>query len=339
MGTNRPDDEVIFAPKAPGSFQRGKNNLQNWILPGGRFEPVAGRYHLFVNYGCGWCHQCMLTRAVKGLDHVVTMSHTGLTRLGKRGTDDYRGWSIPEDPTGHGFTSAFDVYNAGTDYGREQMTTPMLFDRETKLVVSNDPAQIVLMFNTVFQEFAENKIDLYPEPLREQIEQVNSVVFPGINDGVYRCWFNSTAEAYAEGFTGVQNAFKWVNERLQSSDYLCGDTLTLADLRAFPHIFRFDVIYHKLMLRDPRGRYVKDQYPLIDAWLQRLFNDERIQRTCDLQVAARFYLSEPDDECDQLYTSLKSSWMPSLEELQAKREAEQLPELAAIGKLPAELPK
>lgn len=321
---SRPDDELIFAPKAPGSFQRGKNNLQRWITPGGKFALGADRYHLFVNYGCGWCHQCMLVRSVKGLQKAVSMSHTGITTLGKRGTETYVGWEVPTDPTGNGMTSAYDVYNKGMDYGRKQMTTPMLFDKETKEVVSNDPAHIMLMLNEVFNDWAEHPIDLYPEELRKEIEDVNAVVFPGINDGVYRCWFPATEEAYSEGFNGLRNAFKWVEERLKTSEYLCGNRLTLADLRAFPHLFRFDVIYHKLMLRDPRGDYLKDAHPSIVAWLHRLFSDPAVQTECDLVVAARFYLSEPDDECDALYAALKLPWMPTLEELEVKRSREGL---------------
>lgn len=269
----------------------------------------------------------MLVLAVKGLQKVVSMSHTGLKTVGKRGTENYTGWLIPEDPTGNGFTGAYDVYNKARDYGRRQLTTPMLFDKESKKVVSNDPAHILLMLNGLFNEWAENKIDLYPEQLRQEIEKVNAVVFPGINDGVYRCWFAGTDEAYAEGYTGVRNALKWVDTKLQSSEYLCGSQLTLADLRAFPHIFRFDVIYHKLMLRDPRGEYIKDAHPAIVSWMQRLFGDPSIQSVCDLQVATRFYLNDPvtDEECDKLYTDLKLPWMPSIDELQRKRQQEALP--------------
>jgi len=325
---------VVFAPKAPGSFQRGKNNLQRWITLGGKFAPAADRYHLFVNYGCGWCHQCMLVLAVKGLQKAVSLSHTGLSipTKGKRGTDEYLGWSVPTDPTGNGIASAYDIYNKGMDYGRTQLTTPMLFDKETKQVVSNDPAHILLMLNGMFNEWAENKMDLYPAELQKEIEDVNAVVFPGINDGVYRCWFAQNEEAYAEGYNGLRHALKWLEERLKSSEYLCGDRLTLADLRAFPHLFRFDVIYHKLMLREPRGDYLKDAHPAIVSWLQRLFNDASVQSQCDLVVATRFYLSEADDECDELYAALKFAWMPTLQELEDKRIKEGLPLLSAQGK-------
>lgn len=184
------------------------------------------------------------------------------------------------------------------------------------------------MLNSMFDEWATNKIDLYPPSLREEIEKVNVVVFPGINDGVYRCWFNSTQEAYDEGYDGLRRALEWVEERLENSEYLCGDTLTLADLRAFPHLFRFDVIYHKLMLREPRGPYLKAANPNIVDWMRRLFAMEAVSEVCDLQVAARFYLSEPDHECDDFYADLKYDWMPTMEFLEAKRSREALPALS-----------
>mmetsp|Transcript_11228 Transcript_11228/g.29973 ORF Transcript_11228/g.29973 Transcript_11228/m.29973 type:complete len:338 (-) Transcript_11228:60-1073(-) len=327
--TTRPDDETKYTPKAPGAFERGPNNLQHWVKEGGDFPPASGRYHVFINYGCGWSHQVMLARAAKGLQNVVSMSHTGLKLLGARRTPEYRGWSLPEDPTGNGFASAYDVYNSNLDYGQAQLTVPILFDKESKRVVSNDPAHILLMLNSSFDAWAERKEDFYPVDWQEEIERWNGIIFPGINDGVYRCWFGGTDEAYKEGFDGLQSALAVVEKQLASSPYLCGEKLTLADLRAFPHLFRFDVIYHELMLREPRGPMLADTCPAIVTWLKRLFEDaERgLQATCDLEVATRFYMQGPSskltqDDCDKRHAEFKYSWMPSAEELVAKRATE-----------------
>jgi len=325
LNTSRPDDETKFAPNRPGVFNRGACKVQHWIMPGSDFLPEPNRYHLFINYGCGWSHQAMLTLAVKGLLNVVSLSHLGLTRLGKNRSDpDYRGWSCPADPTGNGFKSAFDIYNAASDYGREQMTIPILFDKKTKRVVSNDPAHILMMFNASFQEWAENKEDLYPPELQEEIEAVNAVIYPGVNDGVYRCWFASE-EAYKESARLLAEAFVWMEKRVTAEgDFLVGHRLTLADLRAFPHFFRFDVIYHKLMLKDPRGPYLKETNPNTIAWMERLYSIPAIKEMSDLEVAARFYLSEPDAECDVLHEKLKEPWMQTAEELLSKRQKQGL---------------
>jgi len=318
---SRPDDETKYTPTAPGSFSRGKNRMQHWIEPGGVFSPAQGRYHFFVNYGCGWCHQIMLARALKGLENTLSLSHTG-PKVGTRGTPTYKGYSV-DDATGHGFTSVFDVYNSNAEYGTEQMTIPILFDKETARTVSNDPAQMLFMINFMFDEWATESIDLYPTVLAPQIEAMNDIIFPGINDGVYRCWFGSE-QAYGDAFTALTEALQYVEQTLSSSPYLCGKTATLADIRAFPHLFRFDVIYHQLMLREPRGPKL-DSFPCILAWLERMYMLPRIAACCDLPVATKFYLGATSEESDRIYLQNKYSWMPTLEQLASKREAEAMP--------------
>lgn len=276
----------------------------------------------------------MITRALKGLQDVVPMSHLDIFTIGKRGTPEYRGWSISQDPTGNNFKSAYEAYNSNLDYGDQQLTIPFLFDKHTKRVVSNDPAQIILMLNGSFEQFvdAEQHVDLYPSKLRQEIEVVNDTVYPGINDGVYRCWFARDDDSFDKSFSAVQSALQWVESRLQQHDYLCGSMITLADVRAFPHLFRYDVIYHYLMLRG-QGAHVRD-FPRVSGWLQRMFEKEAVCGTCDLQIATRFYCSPQlgQAECDSMYSSLKYDWMPSSEELALKRGAEQLP-IAKLNKL------
>lgn len=253
------------------------------------------------------------------------MSHVDIFTIGQRGTADYKGWSISEDPTGNQFQSAYDAYNSNRKYGRQQLTIPFLFDKHSKCIVSNDPAQIILMLNCSFNTWALNPVDLYPSKLRYQIEDINDVIYPGINDGVYRCWFAQDEESFQRAFKQVQEALQWVETRLQQEHFLCGNILTLADVRAFPHIFRYDVIYHRLMLRN-QGAHVRD-FPCIMAWLKQMFSNETIVSTCDLQIANRFYCGPQlgQLECDTMYSMLKYEWMPSCEELALKRNGEQLP--------------
>mmetsp|Transcript_23335 Transcript_23335/g.51282 ORF Transcript_23335/g.51282 Transcript_23335/m.51282 type:complete len:337 (+) Transcript_23335:183-1193(+) len=328
--TSRPDDETKYEPKAPGSFQRGPNRVQHWVGEGSPFPPASGRYHLFLNYGCGWSHQCMLLRSLKGLEEVVSMSHVGVSRLGQMGTDTYQGWSVPYDPTGNGFQSAFDIYNHVSSYGRSQLTIPILFDKESRQGVSNDPAHILLLFNSAFNEWAgKPHDDFYPPNMQQEIEAINDVVFPGINDGVYRCWFASTPEAYEEGFAGLSTALRVLEERLEAGPFLCGSVLSLADVRAFPHLFRFDVIYHELMLRDPKGPLLSERFPRILEWLKRVHELPGVAEVCDLQVATRFYFSNDKmslEDVNKRYNDFKLPWMPSLEELAAKRRSDGLPE-------------
>lgn len=354
----RPDDETTFLPKAKGAFDRGASRLQNWIdVPSSDsvFSPEAGRYHLFVNYGCGWCHQVLQLRSLRGLQSAVGVTHVSgfKTNARDRGTDRYLGSSIAKgaDTSGQGFRSMRAVYNsgpmavndkiskAGIMYGTSQLTIPVLWDRKTQSAVSNDPAQILLMLDYWAKRMGGNDRSLYPaeDPkLRTNIEHVNEVVFPCINNGVYCCWFGHGA-AFKEGVQLVRKGLEWLEKLLASPpprsgkagnkntrrDFLCGTSApSLADVRAFPHLIRFDLIYHRLMLRGegPRIFSHKEKFPHLQAWVKRMFGIPEIFESCDLQFATQFYFSDkrPKFVDVEIYDSEKSgrggsdlAWLPS----------------------------
>ena len=141
-----------YVPKAKGGFKRGTSNLQGWVSEGGDFAPELGRYHLFVNFACGWSHRVMLVRSLKGLEDCVSLSHTGLHFV-HDAAGRYLGWPLPDDPTGNGFKTSFDVYNSSNaeygdgseSHGKRQLGVPILFDKRTRRVVSSDSAQICVM--------------------------------------------------------------------------------------------------------------------------------------------------------------------------------------------------
>lgn len=364
----RPDDETTFMPSAPDAFQRGANNVQGWLAPRGEadaeFPAEPGRYHVFLNFGCGWCHQLLQVLTLRGLLAVdaagrttspVGVTHVCCYRSGPRGTPEYQGYAIAPgaDTSGLGLTCMRDVYNVGTPggnaYGTAQLTVPVLFDKRTKRVVSNDPAQIHLMLDFLADELGGHSRGgtLYPPELREEIERVNAVVFPGINNGVYCCWFGGKpgAPAFDEGFGLVQAALQWLEDRLESNaaasrgPYLLGTARpTLADVRAFPHLFRFDGIYHELMLRG-QGARIFAAFPRLAAWVRdHMFALPEVRASCDLQVATRFYFSSlPVSESDGIYDRRREAtggWLPTREEWAAKRAEEGMsPEQIAVPHL------
>ena len=319
----RPNDEEKYTPKGDGAFKRGKCRVQNWIEE----KPEKDRYHVFVSFGCGWSHQVLITLKMKGLMDYVSVSHVGLNRIRDLKTGEYKGWSIPDDPTGNEFRSAFDVYNSNRKYGATQMTIPILFDKKNKIVVSNDPAHIILMLNECFNNIAKRpNLDLYPKSKRVEIEKVNDVIFPGINDGVYRCWFAGNDKAFETQFPIVQDALDYVeNVLLAKSEFLCGDKLTIADVRAFPHLFRFDVIYHFLCMRS-KGKRVSD-LKRTSRWMKNMYDRVGFggEGVDDMQIATQFYLmggrsNISSKDCSvKFYETLKCDWMPSLDELRMRR--------------------
>ena len=141
---------------------------------------------------------------------------------------------------------------------------------------------------------------------------------------MYRCWFAGNDQVFEEQFPIVQDALQYVDDRLAQSSFLCGNQITLADIRAFAHLFRYDVIYYHLMLRD-QGAHMAD-FPHIMGWAKHLFNNHRVQETCDLQLATRFYLMPQvnAEDCDKRYTACRYEWMPSITDLEEKRKSEQL---------------
>lgn len=329
----RPEDELAFPMKAAGSFQRGKNRCQDWVGEGQAYPPASGRYHVFVNYTCGWCHQVLLVRALKGLEDCISVSHTQLN------SGPPKGWLIRRDPTGNGFGSAFDVYNSGgVDYGSNQLTVPILFDKQTRRVVSNDPAHIQIMLNRVFNAWAKNPgLDLYPAgEKREEIEKMNAVLFPGLNDGVYRCAFSRTDAMYKEAFDGLLGALAHLDRTLATGGpFLCGEKPTLADTRAFPHLFRFDNCYRHMMLRpDPADKNPKLPLRVVE-YLRRVFDTlPGVREVCDPHLALVGYFGGIGRstrgettlaERAKHYEENRYDWMPSLPELEAKREKEGLP--------------
>lgn len=347
----RPDDETTFVPKAPGSFQRGACNVQKWLdgNASAEFPATPGRYHIFVNYGCGWSHQVLLVRAFRGLQSSIGVTWVGCYRTGERGTPTYGGYALDIDASGFGLTNIREVYNlADGSYGVDQLTIPVLLDKTSKRVVSNDPAQILLMLDFLADQLRGGPHDsglLYPASSQAEIEAVNAVVFPGINNGVYCCWIGSTEEAFQEGFDLVQSALKWLEERLsKTGDFLLpGGRPTLADVRAFPHVFRLDGIYADFFLKGKGARIFGGTFPNTSAWLRRMFALPWVRSTCDLQVATRFYYSSmlPED-ADAIYdkererANMEQAWLPSREEWAAKRAEEGIQEVQVRNKL---LPK
>lgn len=322
--------DPAYAQKASGAFVRGASRIQSWIdgRPGAEFPAESGRYHLFINFLCGWSHRVMLVRRLKGLEECISMSHTGLNFVRQGG---YKGWSMPDDPTGNGFRTTFDVYNSNRDYGSSQLAVPILFDKKLKKVVNNDSAAICVILNAAFDEFAQNaSLDLYPEALRADIEHVNSLLYANVQDGVYRAGFASTEEAHQEARTNLYAALDKAEALLDGKTWFCGDTLTLADLRAFPHHFRFDAIYYFLFLRG-EGLTLQDHYPNLAAHVKRVYDLPGIKDQCDLHLATLGYATLPSKDkalnpanAEAIFQTHKWPWYPDVPDLLPNRRAHNL---------------
>ena len=241
------DDVLRTLPS--GEWERSRSQIRNWITPDGTAGPTgdkgfaaeAGRYHLFVAWNCPWAHRTLLTRTLKKLEDLITVSATLSNR-----TD--QGWVFAKSGE-----FADDLMNASAIheiYSRDhkpytgRLTVPVLWDRKLQRMVSNESADIVRMLNSTFSDIAPAAADLYPPELAVQIDAWNERIYPTINNGVYRAGFASTQKAYEKAAWELFENLDHIDNHLANSRYLVGENLTEADIRLFPTLARFDAAYH-----------------------------------------------------------------------------------------------
>ncbi len=227
-----------------GGFVRGTTKFRDWVRKDGStpFAPEVGRYHLWVAHNCPWAHRTAIVRNLKGLINVIGMSVAHYRR-------DENGWWFPEGlddlkPTDGKF-ALHHLYSRANPAYEGSATVPVLWDREHGTIVCNESAEIIKMMNSEFDDVGGDVgVDLYPLHSREEIDAVNEWVYQRINNGVYKCGFARTQEAYADAFHPLFAAMDEVERRLARHRYLVGNHVTLADVRLFTTLARFDAVYH-----------------------------------------------------------------------------------------------
>jgi len=242
-GEWRPD--AYESTNEDGEFDRQETAFRDWIRdePGARFRPEAGRYHLYQSRACPWAHRVVVVSRLLGLEDVVSMDVV----------DPYReahGWQFT--PTKDGCTvdtvtgadHLHEVYTAADPSFTGRVTVPVLWDRETETIVNNESEEIIKMLADAFGEYGRHDVDLYPEGLRDEVDEVIDDIYDPINNGVYRAGFAEAQTAHEEAVGELFDALEHWNEVLADRRYLVGDQLTLADVCLFTTLVRFDEVYH-----------------------------------------------------------------------------------------------
>ena len=290
--------DVWYDTKATaGRFKRTESSFRNWVTadgsPGptgtGGFGAEPGRYHLYVSYACPWAHRTLITRALKGLTEAVPVSvvdhHMGSDGWTFRQRDGATGDQV------NGFRFLRETYLAADPHYTGRVTVPVLWDTIRKTIVSNESADIVRMFNSAFDQWADRSLDFYPPELRREIDALNDEIYPAINNGVYRAGFATTQEAYEEAFHELFSMLDRLEERLDGQRYLTGNRLTEADIRLFPTLVRFDAVYvghFKCNLRR-----IED-YPNLSNYTRDIFQLGGIADTVNmLHIKNHYYGSHP----------------------------------------------
>lgn len=236
------DDAAYVKPGK--EFERDTNYIPTRITADGRdgYPVEPGRYRLIAARACPWAHRSIIVRRLLGLEDVLSLGIPGPTH-------DPRSWNFQEEPGGVdsvlGIPRLQDAYFARfPDYERG-ITVPAIVDVPTGEVVTNDYPQITLDLSTEWTQYhRDGAPDLYPEALRGEIDDVADLVFRDVNNGVYRCGFAGSPEAYGKAYDRLFARLDWLSERLSTQRYLVGDHITEADVRLFTTLVRFDPVYH-----------------------------------------------------------------------------------------------
>ncbi|MDQ6992834.1 MAG: glutathione S-transferase family protein [Mariprofundus sp.] len=200
------------------------------------FPAEAGRYHLYVSLACPWAHRALIFRKLKGLEKIIPVTIVQPHMLDQ-------GWQFAKPEPVYGFTHAFELYAKARSHYSGRVTVPILWDKQQHTVVCNESAEIIRIFNSAFNDLTNNRDDYYPQALRSEIDEINTFVYDSINNGVYKCGFATTQDAYEEAFDNLFAALDEVELRLSRQRYLVGNQITEADWRLFTTLIRFDAVY------------------------------------------------------------------------------------------------
>jgi len=263
-----------------GSYIRPASQFRNFIStkPDSLYPPSSDRYRLYVGMGCPWAHRTLVTRTLKGLESIISISVVY--------PDPDGGVWILSEPT-LDCNTVPELYQLAHSGYKGRSTVPILWDQQTNNIVNNESAEIIEILNSEFNQYAKNPdLDLYPESMREDIDNWNKKIYHTVNNGVYRCGFAQSQSAYEKACSELFTTLDEIDIVLQANRYLCGNSLTLADIRLFTTLFRFDIVYYGLFKCNRRR--ICD-YENLGAYLRDLYQLPGVADTCDLENVKRDY--------------------------------------------------
>ncbi|WP_181705079.1 glutathione S-transferase family protein [Chthonobacter rhizosphaerae] len=232
-----------------GHFVRQESRFRNWVTPDGApgptgdggFRAESGRYHLTVSFACPWAHRTLIFRALKGLDRHIGLSVVNWL-MGPEGWTFEDGPGVVPGPV-VGAKRLHQVYTAADPAFTGRVTVPVLWDKRTGTIVSNESAEIIRMFNSAFDAVGATPGDYYPPDLRAEIDALNGEIYDRVNNGVYKAGFATTQAAYEKAVHPLFDMLDRLEDRLADRRFLCGERVTEADWRLFTTLVRFDAVY------------------------------------------------------------------------------------------------
>jgi len=269
------DDDPLPADGA-GRFVRPDSIFRDRVTRDGSsgFKAEAGRYQLVTAPSCPWAHRTVLMHRLKRLDGTIALLESDLPKgegwAYSRGFDDLASVG--------GAFHVHQVYSAARPDYTGRTTVPLLWDRQTKTIVNNESSEIIRMLNSEFDDFADASLDLYPQALRRDIDEINAFVYDGVNNCVYRCGLAKSQAAYEESFKKLFAALDELETRLGRRRWLVGERFTEADLRLFPTLIRFDTVYY-VLFKCNRRRLA--DYPNLSNYTRDIYQMPGVAETVD----------------------------------------------------------
>jgi len=284
------DDDAQYRTASSGAFDRPQSVFTRWVTADGSsgFKAEPSRYHLFLAPNCPWAHRVQILRRLKGLENVISIS---LADLPKERSWAYSNGIGRELEPVDGVFELYQAYISAVPNYTGRVTVPMLWDRKEWTIVNNESSQIIRMLNSEFEEWGDTSVDLYPSSLRSEIDRINDRVYTTVNNGVYRCGFAKSQQAYEEAFRHLFETLGYLDELLGRQRYLCGERITEADWRLYTTLVRFDAVYYGNFKCNLNHIY---EYHNLSNYLRELYQWPGIAAITDMAAIKRGYYSIRD---------------------------------------------
>ena len=274
-----------------GEFERQEDAFREWVSTDGStpYPVVAGRYHLYVSLACPWASRTVIVRHLKKLEQVIGLTVVDPVR-------DERGWAFRDGPgyssdPVNGFAFLKEAYLATDPDFDERVTVPVLWDKETHRIVNNCEDDICRMFSDAFSALGDPTVDLFPNDIAKEHEELSELIYDKVNNGVYKAGFATSQPSYERACRALFAALDELELRLTTRRYLFDNRIVEGDWRLFCTLVRFDAVYYvhfKCNLR----RIV--DYPNLQGYLMDLYQQPGIAATVNFDHIKRHYYMTHD---------------------------------------------
>lgn len=290
-------DQWYETKTSGGAFQREAAQLRNWVTADGQagpsgeagFKAESGRYHLYVSLACPWAHRTLIFRQLKQLEAHISVSVVSPDMLDQGWTFAQNNDSPEKGSSGDALFNADYMHQIYTRHKADysgRVTVPVLWDKNQNRIVSNESSEIIRMFNSAFNDITGDTQDFYPIALRSKIDELNELIYDSINNGVYRCGFATSQEAYESAYQQLFAALDQVEDILSKQRYLAGDQISEADWRLFTTLIRFDAVYHGHF---KTNRQRLENFAHIANYIRELYQWPQVAETVDFYHIKRHY--------------------------------------------------